>query len=74
MQATPEETPEPRSTEQCFLSSFQSAIVLVRGKELRLIDLFARTSHLVLKDIHTNVLRQYTKHLFCPKCLVLPLH
>lgn len=31
MQATPK-TPEPRGAEQCFFSSFQSTIVLVRGK------------------------------------------
>lgn len=49
--------PKTRSTEQCFLSSFQSTIVLVRGKELWLLDLYSGTCHLVLKDSHTNFLR-----------------
>lgn len=50
MQAALENTPDPRRAEQCFLSSFMSATVLVRGKELRLVDLFAGTSPLVLKN------------------------
>lgn len=65
MQAALENSPDPRSAEQCFLSSVLSAIVLVRGKELRLMDLFAGTSPLVLKNSYTYVLRRYTKNFSC---------
>lgn len=45
------EDPKPRLTEQCFLSPFQSAIIMIGVKQLRLIGIFAGTFHLVLKTL-----------------------